>query len=270
MCLLSRLQYQDRDSNSEESRTNMSVFNTAGAGYHYSTNAQRPLPGSANPSLASPSTPRYAQNFQPTYPQHPGMNTVAAAPPMHGMHTEHGHVSSLPTPIMGPTTAENYDREERRRLYGDVPETKRRKIIFVENFPKGDKCRVQVSLEAKMDAMPDSHLHTNAVFPRSYFPRTMVSPDSPRGRGRWDDADDAEIGVSGTMPTIGKTFVSIVPPGENGGRELQLAVPRMTKSRRQKETTLNEISQRMSWMQTRQLSGKSVCASMLKVSVHEN
>lgn len=180
---------------------------------------------------------------------------------MHGMHTEHGHVPSLPTPIMGPTNSESDDREEQTRLYGNIPSNKRRKIIFVESFPKAEKCRVQVSLDmAKMESMPDSYLLTNAVFPRSYFPRTMVSPPgSPRGRarGNWDDEDDAaaEIGVAGTMPTIGKTLVSIVPPGEND-RALQLAVPRMTKSRRQKEVILNEMSQRMSWLQTRQLSGK--------------
>jgi len=258
---LSSLQHQAR--HPTPGGPTLIILHTAGIGYHYSTGAQRTLPGSANPNLTSPSTPRYAHNFNQPYPQPPGMNTVAAAPPMHGMHNEHGHMPSLPTPIMGPTNTESDDREERRRLFGDVPDAKRRKIIFVENFPKGDKCRIQVSLDmAKMEAMPDSHLRTNAVFPRSYFPRTMVSPPgSPRGRagGNWDDEDDAaaEIGVAGTMPTIGRTSVSIVPPGENG-RDMQLAMPRMTKSRRQKEVVLNEISQRMSWMQTRQLSGKTV------------
>lgn len=114
----------------------------------------------------------------------------------------------------------------------------------------GTRVRIRVMLDhVKMDDMPDSHLRTNAVFPRSYYPRQVgLSAGSPRSQMGWDDEDDEDEGASRTLPTRGKTSVTVALMD---GSEAKLPVPRMTKSRRNKELALNEMGYRMSWGQAR-------------------
>lgn len=166
----------------------------------------------------------------------------------------HGHASTLATHAHA--SLKDEDEESKRTLFGDLPESKRRKFILVEDQQRGTRVRVRVMLDqVKMDDMPDAHLRINAVFPRSYYPRQMRSPPgSPGGRGIWDDEDDVE-GTSGTAPTRGKTLVS-VPLMD--GSEAKLPIPRMTKSRRAKEIALNELGYRMAWGQARTFNGRTL------------
>ncbi|KAK1020289.1 hypothetical protein LTR33_019081, partial [Friedmanniomyces endolithicus] len=183
----------------------------------------------------------------------------------HVIDPSHSHVSALAA--QAPTTTALKSEEEaasHRALFGDLPKSKQRKFILVEDPQRGTRVRVCAMLDlVKMDDMPDSHLRTNAVFPRSYFPRQMRgSPGSPaQGSRRWEDEDDdyeaeEEVeGASGTAPTRGKTTVA-VPMMD--GSEGVLSVPRMTKSRRVKEVALNELGYRMAWGQARTFNGRTL------------
>lgn len=149
------------------------------------------------------------------------------------------------------------DEETKRALFGDVPDSKRRKFILVEDTQRATRVRVRVMLDqVNMDDIPDKYLKDNAVYPRSYYPRQMRSPPgSPRTRGIWDDEDDEVEGASRTGPTRGKT---IVPVSLMDGSEAKLPLPRMTKSKRAKEIALNELGHRMSYGQVRTFSGRTL------------
>ena len=165
----------------------------------------------------------------------------------------HPQASTLATPAV----KEEEEESRKRKLFGDVPEAKRRKFILVEDGQRGTRVRVRVMLDqVQMDDMPDAHLKSNAVYPRSYYPRQIASPtESPRARAGWDDEDDEVEGASGTMPTRGKTMV---PVSLMDGSEAKMPVPRMSKSRRNKEIALNELGYRMSWGQPRTFHGRAL------------
>ena len=149
------------------------------------------------------------------------------------------------------------DESRKRTLFGDVPESKRRKFILVEDGQRGTRVRVRVSLDqVKMDDMPDAHLKINSVFPRSYYPRQTGSPtESSMAHAGWNDEDDEVEGASGSMPTRGKTMV---PVPLMDGSEATMPVPRMPKAKRSKEVALNEIGYRMSWGQARAFNGRTL------------
>ena len=159
--------------------------------------------------------------------------------------------------LAAPAVKEEEDESRKRKLFGDVPESKRRKFILVEDGQRGTRVRVRVMLDqVRMDDMPDAHLKINAVYPRSYYPRQTGSPNgSPRARINWDDEDDEAEGASGTWPTRGKTTV---PVSLMDGSEAKMPVPRMTKSKRNKEVALNELGYRMSWGQARTFNGRTL------------
>lgn len=201
--------------------------------------------------MASPTSARYAQNFYPSYPQQPGVGS-SSMPSVHdAMDTMHSQASALAIPASASVKKE--EENHKRALFGDVPESKRRKFILVDDNQRGTRVRVRVMLDqVKMDDMPDAHLRINAVYPRSYFPRQMRSPPgSPRARGNWDDEDD-EGDDGAVVAPGGKTMV---PVSLMDGSEAKLPVPRMTRSKRNKEVALNELGYRMSWGQARTFNG---------------
>ncbi|KAK4502415.1 hypothetical protein PRZ48_005840 [Zasmidium cellare] len=230
--------------------------NDVSAGNDYSGAAGHPnQPTNGGQSdLGSPTSARYAQNFYPSYPQQPGVGG-SSMPSVHdAMEPMHSQASTLATPASASVKKEEEDHK--RALFGDVPESKRRKFILVDDNQRGTRVRVRVMLDqVKMDDMPDAHLRINAVYPRSYFPRQMRSPPgSPRARGNWDDEDDE--GEDGTViPSGGKTMV---PVSLMDGSEAKLPIPRMTKSKRNKEVALNELGYRMSWGQARTFNGRTL------------
>lgn len=216
--------------------------------------------------LPSPASIRYSQHFYPSYPQQPGVGGAATMPsvhdamdPMPAAAAAHAGSTTLATPITASVKDdgdEDAANRQRATLFGDVPESKRRKFILVDDTQRGTRVRVRVMLDqVKMDDMPDAHLRANAVFPRSYYPRQMRSPPgSPRSRGgAWDDDDDDMLQQEDV--TRGKTFV---PVPLMDGTDARLPVPRITRSRRDKEVALNELGYRMSWGQARTFNGRTL------------
>ena len=174
---------------------------------------------------------------------------------MHSVYAMGGH--AMPPPQTSPLAAgmsREDDKSRKRKLFGDIPDSKRRKFILVDDDQRGSRVRVRVMLDqVKMDDMPDAHLKINAVFPRSYFSRQEGDAEE-RVRASWDDEEEVE-GEAGTMPTRGKTLVKI--PLLEGG-ETEMPIPRMSKTKRNKEIALNELGYRMAWGQPRTFNGRTL------------
>lgn len=149
------------------------------------------------------------------------------------------------------------DEEKRLALFGDVVEGKKRKFILVDDHVRGTRVRVRVLLDTvKMEEIPDSHLRTNSVYPRSYYPRQIHSPPgSPGHPGNWDDCESEDEDVEKGSPERRKSLVQELLVD---GSEVSLPVPRMSRSRRQKELALNELGYRMSWSQAKTFNERSL------------
>lgn len=201
-----------------------------------------------------------------------GQSTI---PPVHdGMGHLGGHAPSHATAVpaaAGPSSSssskKHADEEESQRnlaLFGDVPEAKRRKFILVEDSQRQTRVRVRVTLDqVHMAEIPDSYRKSNAVFPRSYFPvQTQSPPVSPRGsRVFADDPEDDGAaggdggGSGGAAPVAGRT---LVPVPMMDGTEARVPKPRLTRTKRSKEVTLNDLGYRMSWSQGRVFAGRTL------------
>lgn len=144
------------------------------------------------------------------------------------------------------------DDDDNVALFGDLPEAKRRKFILVDDAQRGTRVRVRVMLDqVRMAEMPDSYRKINSVYPRSWFATEMQSPPSSPSRGRWpEDVTPEEATISATR--------SLVPVPMMDGSETKLPVPRMTRTQRSKEVTLNDLGYRMSWSQSRVFSGRTL------------
>ncbi|KAL1646533.1 hypothetical protein SLS58_003119 [Diplodia intermedia] len=198
---------------------------------------------------------RPANSFYPSYPTNQPPNASAVPPLEHHM----DHVSSRPPPphAAAAATKQQEDEERNLELFGDLPEAKRRKFILVDDAQRGTRVRVRVMLDqVNMEEMPDSYRKNNSVYPRSYFPTQMQSPPaSPRGTRFFDDPDEKEEGSSGAMPVTGRT---LVPVPMMDGSEAKVPRPRMTRSKRNKEITLNDLGYRMTWSQSRVFAGRTL------------
>jgi hypothetical protein len=149
---------------------------------------------------------------------------------------------------------EQDDEERKLAMFGDLPESKRRKFILVDDAQRGTRVRVRVTLDTvKMEEMPDSYRKSNSVFPRSYFAMQMTSPPaSPRGSKVFSDEPDVENDPS--FPLAGSTSVPV--PTLDG--ETRVPNPRLTRAKRSKEITLNDLGYRMSWSQSRVFAGRTL------------
>ncbi|KAF1343880.1 hypothetical protein BDV97DRAFT_304780 [Delphinella strobiligena] len=200
----------------------------------------RPSSVSLSPTDTRPSNVHF-----PTYSLHSGISGANMPVLRDGL-----DVSTL-TPASSWIKEE--DEDKKAGLFGDLPEGKKRKFILVDDHARGTRVRVRVLLDGiKMEEMPDSHLRTNSVFPRSYYPRQMNSPPQTPGHPRnWDDCEsDDEMTAS-----RGQTSV---PVPLLDGSHIRLAVPRMSRGRRQKELALNELGYRMSWSQAKTFNERSL------------
>ena len=263
------------------SSSSLLVVNNYRSSTNYSDRSMPPLGNENTLHSSSSSTPRFTQNFYPMYPHQSNAsdNSSSIAPSpndtMKPMTTAgRGLKRSAPD---HPSLSDNnnhdndevHDAAERRRiLFGDMPESKRRKFILVDDPERGGaRVRVRVMLDqVKMDDMPDAHLRLNAVFPRSYFPRQMrAAPNTPLTAvgGNWDNEYDDDHIVKGEV-VVGENDNdnviprTLVPVPLLDGSEAKLPVPRMTKTRRNREVALNELGYRMSWVQARTFSGMFV------------
>lgn len=205
-----------------------------------------------NGQQSSPSDVRQTQNFYPTYPTGDAVASSSGMPPIHdgmGHHPHPSHASGVPV------AKQEQDEEERKlAMFGDLPEAKRRKFILVDDAQRGTRVRVRVTLDTvKMEEMPDSYRKSNSVFPRSYFAMQMTSPPaSPRGSKVFDD--EADIEDEPGFPLSGRTLVRV--PTLDGDTEVPK--PRLTKAKRSKEITLNDLGYRMSWSQSRVFAGRTL------------
>lgn len=137
-------------------------------------------------------------------------------------------------------------------LFGDLPEDKRRKFILVEDTQKNARVRVKVTLDQiEMSEIPDSYRKQNSVFPRAYYPVQMRSGEEPASGDRFAE-DNME--VDDGAPTHGRMSVPI----QLGGSELEVDVPKISRSKRDREQKINELGYRMAWGQGRVFSGRPV------------
>jgi hypothetical protein len=148
---------------------------------------------------------------------------------------------------------------DRLSLFGDLPNSKKRKFIVVEDPAKQNlRIRVRVLLDAvNIDEIPDSFRKANSVYPRSWFPTQMQDPPPSAHGSRFfesDDDDDVEVEASGKRGR-GRTMV---PVNLAGGEEVEVACPRMRRGLRMKEVRINELGYRMAWHQSRVFNEKSV------------
>jgi len=176
-------------------------------------------------------------------PQHDRMEHMSSHGP--------SHANAVAT-----TNTSKQDEEARNiALFGDLPETKRRKFILVDDAQRGTRVRVRVMLDqVKMHEMPDSYRKSNSVYPRSWYATEMQdAPPSPRNT-RWpDDMEEGEEGQESS--TVVKTMV---PVPMMDGSEAKVPMPRMGRAKRAKEVTLNDLGYRMSWSQSRVFSGRTL------------
>ena len=198
--------------------------------------------------------PSHVFHGYPSYPSQ-NMNGASMAPPLHdGMDAIGAHGPSTHATVAA-AAAKTETAERNTALYGDLPESKRRRFILVEDTARSTRVRVRVTLDqVEMNEMPDSYRKTNSVFPRSYFPTQMQSPPSSARGSRFFDEDDPEGGVlDDGKATLGRTLVP-VPMLE--GVEGEIAVPKLTRAKKRKEVTLNDLGYRMSWSQSRVFAGR--------------
>jgi len=179
---------------------------------------------------------------------------VSSSVPQHGrMEHMSNHAPSHSNAIATTSTTSKQDEDERNiALFGDLPETKRRKFILVDDAQRGTRVRVRVMLDqVKMHEMPDSYRKSNSVYPRSWYATEMQdAPPSPRNT-RWPDDVVDEEQESATVGTM-------VPVPMMDGSEAKVPMPRMSRAKRGKEVTLNDLGYRMSWSQSRVFSGRTL------------
>ncbi|KAF2139168.1 uncharacterized protein K452DRAFT_300716 [Aplosporella prunicola CBS 121167] len=195
---------------------------------------------------------RTANNFYPTYPTAAHAVGGPAMPP-----TMHHVPPPPPAHATSASTKSQEDEERNLELFGDLPEAKRRKFILVEDAERSTRVRVRVMLDqVNMEEMPDSYRKSNSVYPRSYFPTQMQSPPaSPRGRRFFDDPEDEKSDDGSSAPVTGRT---LVPVPLMDGSEAKVPRPVVTKSKRNKEVTLNDLGYRMTWSQSRVFAGRTL------------
>ncbi|KAE9969934.1 hypothetical protein BLS_005146 [Venturia inaequalis] len=198
----------------------------------------------------SPSRVRQAHDFYSNYP--PSATLANSSLPAARGDMEHvsSHAPSHSTAI---AAAEAKKDEEQRNiaLFGDLPEAKRRKFILVDDAQRGTRVRVRVMLDqVRMHEMPDSYRKNNSVYPRSWFATEMQSP-GPASHGRWPD--DVEVEQEDTPAAR-----TLVPMPMLDGSDGKVPVPRMSRTKRGKEVTLNDLGYRMSWSQSRVFSGRTL------------
>lgn len=197
----------------------------------------------------APQDVREAHNFYPNYPTSQAMASTGIPAASEGI----SHVNHAPAHATAATSALKEDEEaSNTALFGDLPEAKRRKFILVDDAQRGTRVRVRVMLDqVRMHEMPDSYRKNNSVYPRSWYATEMQSPPPSPRRGRWPDDVDAE-----QLETPAAR--SMVPVPLLDGSDGKVPVPRMSRVKRTKEVTLNDLGYRMSWSQSRVFSGRTL------------
>jgi len=174
-----------------------------------------------------------------------------------------GHVGGHAPSHANAIAAAKQEEEDRNiALFGDLPEAKRRKFILVDDTQRGTRVRVRVMLDqVQLHEMPDSYRKSNSVYPRSWFPTEMQSPPPSPRRGRFPDDVDAE---TNSDPSTTRT---LVPVSMMDGSEAKVPVPRMSRAKRNKEVTLNDLGHRMSWSQSRVFNNRTLFLQSMHIGI---
>ena len=174
-------------------------------------------------------------------------------PQLHdGMDPLGGHMHGTGSAVAVKRKVEE-DAETTSAIYGDLPESKRRKFILVDDTQRNNRVRVRVTLDqVDMDEMPDSYRKTNSVYPRTYYPKQMQESTSSPRNPRFFEDDGDETRADDENATIGRTMVPV--PLLEGGQKI--AMPWISRAKKRRENTLNELGYRMSWSQSRVFAGR--------------
>lgn len=176
----------------------------------------------------------------------------------HGGHGSAPHAVAASTPSSRKVEDED-DAETTTALFGDLPEAKRRKFILVDDAQRGTRVRVRVMLDqVRMAEMPDSYRKNNSVYPRSWFATEMQDTEDPGPQGRWPDDLDEDHVRRGVTTEDTDRVKTMVPVQLMDGSEAKVPLPKMSRGRRKKEVTLNDLGYRMSWSQSRVFSGRTL------------
>lgn len=221
--------------------------------------------GHPPPQPAQPATDiRTAQIFHgyPAFPPVPSASAGPSIPPLL-RDTGVGPLSRHPTVATStsrPDEEEDNDDDDERNpdkdaLFGNIPDGKRRKFILVDDTQRGCRVRVRVMLDqVDMDELPDSYRLSNSVYPRTYFPVQMKGSPGRVVPGKRYFKNDSEIedDEDEDVATVGRTLV----PAPSMEGESEIAVPKISRSRRKKDILLNDLGYRMSWSQSRVFAGR--------------
>lgn len=150
-------------------------------------------------------------------------------------------------------------------LFPNLPEARKRKFVLVEDTRRGSRLRVRVTLDGvDTNEIPDSFRTRASVFPRSFFPREMQNPP-PNALGTHFFSDDAsDDGIQDTdgrdvsrrgLKSTSSISVKVPLPDSQSG---EIPVPKMRRSRRERELKLNDMGHRMAWLQSRVFSGRNL------------
>ncbi|KAI1006344.1 hypothetical protein K3495_g1876 [Podosphaera aphanis] len=193
--------------------------------------------------------PGYENSPYPPTPSAPS----ASMPPIdpHSMPHQPSAQSKIP---------ELLTEEERAQLFGDIPESKKRKFILVDDPIKGARVRVRVTLDTvDIKEIPDSFRKSNSVYPRSWFPLQMQSPPPSAYGSKFfeeEDEDDlVNVDGRGTRGNKGKMKFNVLL---SDASKVEIGVPRIRRSVRRKEVRLNDLGYRMTWHQSRVFADKTV------------
>lgn len=192
---------------------------------------------------SSPTDLRRARNFYPTYPITPSSAT-SVLPPSSGLDRV-GARSSNTTAVAAPALKTPVE-DGNAAFFGDLQaQDTRRRFVLVEDPMKGNqRIRVNVRVDqVDLDEMPDSFRKLQSVYPRSFFKKEMQSPPSTAYGGQFSDDVDSSDEDNSDQTNI-STLVE-VPMAD--GSKFEVAVPRMTRSRRRRELDLNDLGYRLSW-----------------------
>ncbi|KAI1261512.1 hypothetical protein F5Y18DRAFT_431096 [Xylariaceae sp. FL1019] len=213
-------------------------------------------PGSGSPEDIRPA--HVFTGYPQQYPSH--ASSASSMPPIH---------DGLGGPHHGAIAAKRHSQDDDDvnpdGLFPDLPESKKRKFILVEDNKRGGRLRVRVQLEGvDTKEIPDSFRKRSSVFPRSYFPREMQSPPPSATGSRFfeDDLDDGEMEVEGGSTGRSRTnrardCVTVKVPMSDGV-EGEVSIPRTRKGDRTKEVRLNDLGYRMAWLQGRPFAGRTI------------
>jgi len=198
----------------------------------------------------SSSTPRSLPKSDVPYAQLPSQGVAAPVPPT-PTSAEGGPVLPMSSESASaqPEPVESKDALH-ERLYGAVAQDKVRKFVQLTSHEvdkSGKKLRISTRFDSKeYSGLPDDIREANSLFHRSFFP---VAPPSQHIKWPINERSDYFLDVDenddptliGIAPTTGQPLVRV----DTHHGPVDLPVPRLTRSRREHECLVNELTQRM-------------------------